>query len=405
MSHTEMLAESMTLEPGQRLGDFLVTRVVGQGGFGVVYEAEDLTLQRRVAIKEYLPARLAARIDGIVVPVSSRYAKTFELGRRSFLAEARLLAQFSHPGLLEVLHFWEQNGTAYMVMPFYEGRTLDQVLANGPNVVTEAWLRSVIRPVLDALEHMHGEDCYHRDVSADNILLCNDGKALLLDLGAARDRRERSRDDGDAQAGVRTDRAVRRRPGQPAGTVDRHLLRCRTVVLRGDEPDAARFGVARDARLAAAADLARASRLRPALSRGDRSRTVDPARGAAAHRGRVPLDAVRGIAGRRHPGGSCDGRRRRRCATRTGAGEGDERPAGPADTDRVGCGRCRGCTRGGRRVACDRRRCPAFVGGRGSAAGVCIVGSGGGFESASIEGAARPRETGRAAERHFALCA
>ncbi len=186
MSHTEMLAESMTLEPGQRLGDFLVTRVVGQGGFGVVYEAEDLTLQRRVAIKEYLPAQLAARVDGIVHPVSSRYAKTFELGRRSFLAEARLLAQFSHPGLLEVLHFWEQNGTAYMVMPFYEGRTLDQVLANGPNVVTEAWLRAVIRPVLDALEHMHGEDCYHRDVSADNILLCNDGKALLLDLGAAR---------------------------------------------------------------------------------------------------------------------------------------------------------------------------------------------------------------------------
>ncbi|HEY0877374.1 MAG TPA: protein kinase, partial [Zeimonas sp.] len=113
-------------------------------------------------------------------------AKTFELGRRSFLAEARLLAQFRHPGLLEVLHFWEQNGTAYMVMPFYEGRTLDQVLANGPQEVTEAWLKAVIRPVLDALEHMHGEDCYHRDVSADNILIRNDGKALLLDLGAAR---------------------------------------------------------------------------------------------------------------------------------------------------------------------------------------------------------------------------
>ncbi len=189
MNHAETLVlagESKTLDPGQRLGDFLITRVVGQGGFGVVYEAEDLTLQRRVAIKEYMPAQLAARSDGVVHPVSSRYAKTFELGRRSFLAEARLLAQFSHPGLLEVLHFWEQNGTAYMVMPFYEGRTLDHVLANGPNVVTEAWLRAVIRPVLDALEHMHGEDCYHRDVSADNILICNDGKALLLDLGAAR---------------------------------------------------------------------------------------------------------------------------------------------------------------------------------------------------------------------------
>ncbi len=178
--------QSSPLAPGHRLGDFLVTRVVGQGGFGIVYEAEDLTLQRRVAIKEYMPAQLAARVDGMVNVLSSRYEKTFELGRRSFLAEARLLAQFHHPGLLEVLHFWEQNGTAYMVMPFYEGRTLEQVLANGPCTVDEPWLKSVIRPVLDALEHMHGEDCYHRDVSADNILIRNDGKALLLDLGAAR---------------------------------------------------------------------------------------------------------------------------------------------------------------------------------------------------------------------------
>ncbi|MDT3678557.1 MAG: serine/threonine-protein kinase [Burkholderiaceae bacterium] len=183
---TVAMRDSMTLQPGLRLGDFLITRVVGQGGFGIVYEAEDLTLQRRVAIKEYIPAQLATRIDGTVGVVSSRYAKTFDLGRRSFLAEARLLAQFRHPGLLEVLHFWEQNGTAYMVMPFYEGRTLDQVLANGPHVIDEAWLKSVIRPVLDALEHMHGEDCYHRDVSADNILIRPDGKALLLDLGAAR---------------------------------------------------------------------------------------------------------------------------------------------------------------------------------------------------------------------------
>src|SRR5690606_21968109 len=121
--------QSSPLAPGHRLGDFLVTRVVGQGGFGIVYEAEDLTLQRRVAIKEYMPAQLAARVDGMVHVLSSRCEKTCELGRRSFLAEARLLAQFHHPGLLEVLHFWEQNGTAYMVMPFYEGRTLEQVLA------------------------------------------------------------------------------------------------------------------------------------------------------------------------------------------------------------------------------------------------------------------------------------
>lgn len=183
----ESTVETLPLQPGRRLGEFLITRVVGQGGFGIVYEAEDLALQRRIAIKEYMPSQLATRIDGVKVhPISSRYARTFELGRKSFIAEARLLAQFRHPGLLEVLHFWSQNGTAYMAMPFYEGRTLDKVLATSRGVISEKWLGAMIGPVLDALEHMHGEDCYHRDVSADNILIREDGRALLLDLGAAR---------------------------------------------------------------------------------------------------------------------------------------------------------------------------------------------------------------------------
>ncbi len=188
---THELAErhdtAVPLAPGRRLGDFLLTRVVGQGGFGIVYEVEDLCLQRRVAIKEYMPSHLATRPDGERVhPISSRYANTFELGRRSFVSEARLLAQFRHPGLLEVFHFWEQNGTAYMAMPFYEGLTLDRVLAGKPGIVGEAWLKDTLAPVLDALEHMHAADCYHRDVSADNILVLDSGKALLLDLGAAR---------------------------------------------------------------------------------------------------------------------------------------------------------------------------------------------------------------------------
>ncbi|MBN9429613.1 MAG: serine/threonine protein kinase [Burkholderiales bacterium] len=170
-----------------RLGRYQLTRVLSQDNLAILYEAQDTSLQRAVTIKEYMPAQLATRSEGsIVYPFTSRHAKTFELGRQSFVGEARLLAQLRHPALLEVLHFWEQNGTAYWATPCYEGRTLQQVIDKQGSLITRQWLQQTISPLLDALEHMHAADCYHRDVSADNILILNDGRALLLDLGTVR---------------------------------------------------------------------------------------------------------------------------------------------------------------------------------------------------------------------------
>lgn len=175
------------LPPDTRLGRYVLTRVASQDNLAIVYDAQDTSLQRPVTIKEYMPAQLATRHDGcIVYPFTSRHAKTFELGRHSFIGEARLLAQLRHPGLLEVLHFWEQNGTAYWALPCHEGRTLQQVIDKQGSLITRQWLQQTFSPLLDALEHMHAADCYHRDVSADNILLLNDGRPLLLDLGTVR---------------------------------------------------------------------------------------------------------------------------------------------------------------------------------------------------------------------------
>ena len=175
------------LAAGARLQEFEISAVIGQGGFGIVYLARDLSLQRSVAIKEYMPAHLAARSpDGTVRPLTKSQAEVFELGRRSFINEARMLARFKHPGLLEVLRFWEQNGTAYMAMPYYDGATLTQYLKRHPGVASEAWLKKTLKPLVDALGHMHDEDCFHRDVAPDNILILKDGSAVLLDLGAAR---------------------------------------------------------------------------------------------------------------------------------------------------------------------------------------------------------------------------
>jgi len=172
---------------GTRLGEFELIGLVGVGGFGIVYLAEDHSLGRRVALKEYMPSSLASRSQGSQVSVKSeRYAETFEAGRRSFVNEARLLAQFDHPSLVKVYRFWEGNGTAYMVMPFYEGTTLKQALKKMSAPPDEAWLKTMLAPVMDALEVMHNAQVYHRDIAPDNIMLLEGGRPLLLDFGAAR---------------------------------------------------------------------------------------------------------------------------------------------------------------------------------------------------------------------------
>jgi len=117
---------------------------------------------------------------------SRRHAETFEAGLRSFINEARLLAQFDHPSLIKVYRFWEANGTAYMVMPYYTGRTLSATLKALPAPPDELWLRSLLAPVLDALEVMHRADTYHRDIAPDNIMVLESGRPVILDLGAAR---------------------------------------------------------------------------------------------------------------------------------------------------------------------------------------------------------------------------
>ena len=176
------------LPVGSRQAEFEVTRVLGEGGFGIVYLARDHALERMVALKEYMPAALALRGDASQVRVrSERHRDTFEAGLKSFINEARLLAQFDHPSLVKVYRFWEANGTAFMVMPFVEGRTLKETLKARTEPPDEGWLMGLLAPLTEALQVLHGEHCYHRDIAPDNIILvAGTGRPLLLDFGAAR---------------------------------------------------------------------------------------------------------------------------------------------------------------------------------------------------------------------------
>lgn len=174
------------LPDGTHLAEFEIRATVGEGGFGIVYMAWDGVLKRQVAIKEYVPWSLAGRVGSRVVPSSDSAVETFELGLRSFINEAQLLASFDHPSLLKVYRFWEDNGTAYMVMPFYRGVTLKRALAKLAAPPEEGWLKQQLGHLLDALEVMHEASCFHRDIAPDNILLLDEGIPMLLDFGAAR---------------------------------------------------------------------------------------------------------------------------------------------------------------------------------------------------------------------------
>ncbi len=176
-----------TLPVGTRIGSFEITGLIGEGGFGIVYLAHDALLQRQVALKEYMPSSLASRATEShdVSVKSERHVETFNAGLKSFVNEARLLARFDHPSLVKVHQFFEANNTAYMAMPYYEGPTLKRALAQLGHPPEEAQLREWLRPLLDALAVMHAEQCYHRDIAPDNILLTPSGP-LLLDFGAAR---------------------------------------------------------------------------------------------------------------------------------------------------------------------------------------------------------------------------
>jgi tRNA A-37 threonylcarbamoyl transferase component Bud32 len=166
---------------------YRIVRVVGSGGFGITYEAEDIKLNARIAIKEYYPCDFSVRDATMVVrPKSERHKEMFDWGRSNFLLEARTLARFEHPSIVRVSRVFETNSTAYMVMRFEQGRSFEGWLQGLGRPPTQAELDAIVAPLLDALEIMHAQKFLHRDIAPDNIIIRTDNTPVLLDFGAAR---------------------------------------------------------------------------------------------------------------------------------------------------------------------------------------------------------------------------
>jgi hypothetical protein len=166
---------------------YRILRVVGSGGFGITYEAEDINLGTLVAVKEYYPFDFGDRDASMSVrPKSERHKPTFERGRSSFLEEARTLARFEHPSIVRVIRVFVWHSNAYMVMRFEHGLSVEAWLSGLGRPPTQQELDAVTAPLLDALEMMHAANFLHRDIAPDNIIVRADGTPVLLDFGAAR---------------------------------------------------------------------------------------------------------------------------------------------------------------------------------------------------------------------------
>jgi serine/threonine protein kinase len=173
------------LPSGTVLDDYIIERVLAQGGFSTVYLARQIKDQQQVAIKEYKPEKLTSRQGAIVKPVDQASVILFQRGRALFMEEAKLLSTLKHPNIVRVLSFFLANDTAYLVMNFDYGTTLGNWLKNPDNLVDDPFLLDVFQPVMRCIKNMHHRGLLHLDIKPDNILLRPSNNPLILDFGSA----------------------------------------------------------------------------------------------------------------------------------------------------------------------------------------------------------------------------
>lgn len=165
---------------------YVIKEVLGRGGFGITYLAIDTNLDRKVAIKEFLPSELCYRDNtDSVNPMQTDSKFQYDWGLERFLSEAKTLAKFEHPNIVRVIAVFEENKTGYMVMNYEEGDELQELLSR-EKTLDEDFLLLILFPLLDGLEKIHNAGFIHRDIKPQNIMLRPNGTPILIDFGSAR---------------------------------------------------------------------------------------------------------------------------------------------------------------------------------------------------------------------------
>ena len=177
---------SYALPAGTHIEQLNILDVIGESATSIAYLAFDRSLHRHMAVKEYLPRGIAARdVDLSLRPKSKNDQAAFHAGLRGFINEALLLSRLQSPSLVQIRRYWEENNTAYAVMPLYEGMTLQQAFAERRITINEEWIRALILHLLNAVDAVHRAQSCHGNISPANILVREDGPPLLMETDAA----------------------------------------------------------------------------------------------------------------------------------------------------------------------------------------------------------------------------
>lgn len=188
-SEESYIPDNMVLPCGSILmGNFIIGKALGKGGFGITYLAYDVKYDKTIAVKEYFPIELAVRdpISSKLTVRDKKSAELFKQGVKKFYGEASFIAEFSgDPNIVRVYQFFYENNTAYFTMEYLTGMTLKEYVERC-GTITAAQAAYIADKVSYALYDIHKKNVLHRDVSPDNIMLCTDGSVKLLDFGAAR---------------------------------------------------------------------------------------------------------------------------------------------------------------------------------------------------------------------------
>ncbi|MBP5515728.1 MAG: SUMF1/EgtB/PvdO family nonheme iron enzyme [Bacteroidales bacterium] len=168
-------------------GEYTILGKIGEGGFSITYVARQNDLNRKVCIKEYFLDGCCFRREGSLrVECKASFIEQFEKYRKAFVHEAEMVASVSHPNVVDVIGVFQENNTAYMVMQFIEGQTLESlVVKRGALPLDEA--KNYMSQIAEAVGYIHDCNILHRDIKPGNIMITGDYRAILIDFGSARE--------------------------------------------------------------------------------------------------------------------------------------------------------------------------------------------------------------------------